>query len=161
MATPGRKPKPAAQRRREGKAGHRPIKEAWDARGCGPPPDYLTGFALEFWNDTIRALDKVGSLDLADRPVLETWAAAYDRFRTALAMIDEDGLGAFGSMGQPVLHPMMDVVRESQATVLKIAAEFGATAAARARIDVARHLDEGGDIFERTIGLSPRLQAVK
>jgi len=130
----GRPPKPAAQRRREGNAGKRPIREAWTARGIGSPPDFLADDALDFWNTHIRDLDELGLLDTSDRPVMVTYAQAWQRYMVATREL-ERGWWVPGSMGQPRVSPMLQEQSNAARDVLKISIEYGATASARSRID--------------------------
>lgn len=106
----------------------------------------------------IQDLDRVGVLDSTDGPVLVTLALAWERLVLAQQVIDRQGYAAGGSTGQASLHPMLRVVAEASATILRIATEFGATAAARSRIDRER---SGGQLDPfHEIGPSPRLRAI-
>lgn len=161
MAPTGRKPKPAAQRKREGKAGHRPIREAWTARGAPPPPEWLGEVAREFWLDEdelIQQLDRVGVLDVTDGPVLVALALAWERLVTAYEVLDAEGWAMRGSTGQVTKHPMLDVVQEASRTILSIAADLGATPSARTRID----REKAGGPVEPFADLPPskRLRAI-
>lgn len=154
----GRPPKPAAQRRREGNAGKRPINEAWSARGVGPAPDYLSDDALAFWNDHVRELDQLGVLDVADRPVMVTYAFAWQRFMVSTREL-ETGWYTRGSMGQPRVSAMLQEQSNAARDLLKIATEYGATAAARSRIDREKAggpRDPFADLPE-----NPRLRAIE
>jgi P27 family predicted phage terminase small subunit len=81
-------------------------------------------------------------LTALDTPVLAAYCQSYARWVAAerilarLAVEDPDtqGLTIMGTMGSPMVNPMLKIARLSAADVLRFAAEFGFSPAARTRI---------------------------
>ena len=140
---PGRPPKPIAQRRREGNAGKRALpqeialRDAADApdlpAGLEPPAD-LAGAGLELWKEIVPTLAEAGIIHPVDRPNIQMLCVHWNEAELARAVLRTEGRYALGSMGQIVEHPALGVMRAAHAAYLKIAQEYGLTAAARARI---------------------------
>lgn len=132
----GRKPKHPAQKEREGNAGKRRIKPALElapAGGLACPPE-LPAAGRALWAEVVPRLAGVGVLDEADRGALEALCFQYALVVTSREVIRKEGHYALGSTGQLVPHPAIAIEREATNLFLRLAAEFGMTPSARARI---------------------------
>lgn len=160
MAPPGRKPKPAAQRRREGNPGKRPIKEpAFEPEGEPEPPTFLSASAREEWERVVPELVASGIAKRAHTAGLTAMCVHWGLAEDARQVIEEEGLVEAGSTGQMVQHPLIGTYVQAIGGYLKIATEFGLTPSAATRIgegDAKGWRDPFADI-----GPSPRLRAVK
>lgn len=157
MPRRGPKPKPAAQRRREGNPSGRPIVEGF--RGWGEPikPAFLTGDAEEEWDRCIPQLVASGIATEPHTGALTAMCVFWGVAESARRVYEEAGLVEEGSMGQMVEHPLLRAYHNAIQAYLRIAVEFGMTASAAMRIEQAK--GEPVPFFE--IGASPRLRAVK
>jgi P27 family predicted phage terminase small subunit len=138
--TPGRKPKPVEQRRREGNAGKRNLPARVDLGGAGipseAPPDFPPA-ARELWAELVPALNQHGVLNRVDAAAMAALCLQWARGVAARQVIDDPqdgGLFALGSMGQIVEHPALGIERAAHAAFLRFAEHYGITPVARARI---------------------------
>jgi P27 family predicted phage terminase small subunit len=157
VATGGRKPKPAAQRRREGNPGKRAIREGLVTEGVPVRPSTLSPAAAEEWDRVVPLLVQAGVANgLHTGPLIAMcvhWGIAED----ARAQYEREGLVEEGSMGQMVEHPLIATYTKAVAAYMRIATEFGLTASAAMRIEGV-HVEL--EPFA-AIGASPRLRALR
>jgi P27 family predicted phage terminase small subunit len=156
----GRKPKPAAQKRREGNAGKRPIVEGMVASGLPLKPEFLSRHAEEEWDRVVPELTRLGvAKSLHTGPLIAMcvqWGIAEDARET----FESEGLVEQGSMGQMVEHPMVATYTKAVTAYMRIATEFGMTASAAMRVAGAREPGGPQQPFA-DIGTSPRLKALR
>jgi P27 family predicted phage terminase small subunit len=145
--TRGRKPTPTYLKLLKGNPGKRalnknepqPLKSAEVPK----PPDYLDGCGAQEWRRIAPELYRMGLLTLVDIPILALYCHAYSTWRTAseaLAQAAErdpvfKGLVIKTNRGTPVQNPIWLAARQAANDMLRIAAEFGCTPAARSRIN--------------------------
>lgn len=131
----GRKPIPAVIKAVQGnkaKLGKARIK--LDPKGVGKPsvPPGLSADARRLWAHVVGSLpDEV--LSTADDAALEIFARAWARYRKAAGEVDRTGFVVKTERG-PVKNPLLNVISQAEAVMLRAAAELGLTPAARARL---------------------------
>ena len=157
MPPPGRKPKPAAQRRREGNPGKRPIIEGIQGTGEPEKPKFLSPDASEEWDRVVPQLVQLGVVTSLHTASLTAMCVFWGIAEAARSVYEVDGLVEEGSTGQMVEHPLVGVYSGAIASYMRIAVEFGLTASAAMRIETAK----GALPPFHEIGTSPRLKAVK
>lgn len=158
MTPRGPKPKPAAQRRREGNPGKRRIKDPPDPTGLPERPAVLTGPAAEEWDRAIPLLVELKVAGKLNTGPLIALCVNWGIAEQAREVFETDGLVEEGSMGQMTEHPLLSTYRNAIATYIRIATEFGMTASAVMRVEAAKR----GEVDPlASIGPSPRLRAVK
>lgn len=142
-ARKGPAPKPAEIRRREAATGgtlsQHAVPEIVVPGGrptvAPPAPRHLRDpYALELWNELSIGLHELGVLGNLDLPMLAALCIQYARLRRAQDVVDQEGMFALGSMGQVVAHPALKMEREATRLLLSLAAEYGLTPSARARL---------------------------
>jgi len=154
----GRRPKPAAQRRREGNPGKRPIHDGLIADGEPEKPEFSNPYAEEEWERVVPLLVSQGIAGRAHTASLMAMCIHWGIAEDARLTYESEGLVEEGSMGQMVEHPLISTYMKAIAAYLRIAVEFGLTASAATRIQ--QSAGEAAAPFAE-IGLSPRLKAVK
>ena len=128
-----------------GNPGRRPIKP--EPKPAVPvqlpePPDFLNDEARAEWERIGEELHRLRLLTVADTKSLAAYCQAYGRWadaeRALKRMVDRDpvtkGLMVKGSLGNPVQNPLVKVAANAARDMVRYAAEFGLTPAARARI---------------------------
>lgn len=145
MATRGRKPKPAEQRKLEGNRGNRPIRENVSPdKGDRPPspPSLLKGEALAEWKRVAPGLWDLGLLTSIDVAPLVAYCLAWSRAKSAEALMEKakrkypagGGMFVETSNGNLVQHPAVGVANRAWTDVVKFAAEFGMTPSGRMKV---------------------------
>lgn len=149
MAPRGRKPKPAAVRRRDGNPGKRPIvDEARVGREIVPgsvpePPEHLPAEAAAVWREVVPEVAEVGLARTIDLPVLEALCVHVAIARKALDMISSGGVLSVDALvdvtekGVPVVSPWHRIYRDSWRDALAIAEHYGLTPISRTRLGIA------------------------
>lgn len=161
MTTRGRKPKPAAQRRAEGNPGKRPIHDAWQGEGVPEPPAFLGPIAREEWDRVVPELVRAGLASRVSSGSLTALCTAWGIAEHARLLLDEEGLVEEGSTGQLVESPLVGTYLKAITTYMRIATEFGMTASAAMRVEMARGADGAVANPLSAIGEAPRLRAIK
>lgn len=132
---PGPPRKPLALRKMEGNRGHRArVREPQPEMGEPNPPSWIPREARAEWRRVVPALDRIGMLSKVDRAALTSYCLAWSRMRNAQADIDERGLFVTSIRGAECANPAVAVQKEAAQQVMRFAAEFGLTPAARARL---------------------------
>jgi P27 family predicted phage terminase small subunit len=145
MTMPGRRPTPTYLKLIRGNPGKGKIRPEPQPRVPAKPPeapDFLLDEAKAEWSRVVPQLRVLGLLTHLDTPVLAAYCQSYARWvaaeRILARMAAEDpeskGLTITGTMGSPMVNPMLKIARLSAADVLRFAAEFGFSPAARTRI---------------------------
>jgi P27 family predicted phage terminase small subunit len=106
------------------------------------PPAFLMPCAREEWFRLGQELLRLKLLTTADLQPFAGYCQAYGRWRTAeeaLVKMAADDLVTFGLMtktrdGNSMRNPLVLIADKAAATMLKYAAEFGLTPAARSRV---------------------------
>jgi P27 family predicted phage terminase small subunit len=107
-----------------------------------PPPEYLSGYAKDEWIRLARELFYLRLLTVVDINVLAAYCQAYKRWREAEEALQElaTSLPLKGLMlrdrrgGALQRNPLVSIAQHACADMVRYAAEFGLTPAARARI---------------------------
>ncbi|MBO0757008.1 MAG: phage terminase small subunit P27 family [Bradyrhizobiaceae bacterium] len=107
------------------------------------PPPHVTGYAADEWWRVAPELYRLGLLTMVDHSVLAAYCVAYGRWCEAeevIASIKANNPGAHGLLitrnGQPVDNPIVKQSRLAAEAMVRYAAEFGFSPAARARIEM-------------------------
>jgi P27 family predicted phage terminase small subunit len=137
----GRKPKPAAVRRREGNAGKRPIVEE---ALIGSPvfdvpeaPEWLSDRQAYVWNEIMPDLVELGIVRSIDATILESLCVFVAMAREAEETVRDDGFTTTGAQGGIVVHPAFRVMRDSWKEARSIGEQYGLTTTGRLRLGVA------------------------
>lgn len=141
----GPKPKPAHLKVIEGNPGKRriPENEPRPAAGDLPsPPEFLTEDARAEWGRVSLQLFHLGMLTSIDVASLSAYCQAYGRWvvaeRAIAAMAEKDpfsgGLMIKTSNGNAIQNPLVGTSNKAASDMVRYAAEFGLTPAARARL---------------------------
>jgi len=140
----GRKPKPTALHLADGT--YRPDRHGPRPLAPGPalfpeldreipqPPANLQGPALRIWHETIRELEKLGTLDTADRGVIALYCEARAELGWAMNRVRRDGRIVSTAAGGQKPHPAVGIKNQAALRVARFAAELGLTPTARARL---------------------------
>jgi P27 family predicted phage terminase small subunit len=124
----GRKPTPTRLKILLGNPGCRriyPEPEPERLAECPEPPDCLGAYAAEEWRRVAPQLCALGLLTELDLPLLAVYAAAFERWRTAVELIEQTG--AQGGLREPLA-----AIRKAAAEqMVRLAGEFAMTPRAR------------------------------
>ena len=112
-------------------------------------PAWLTGEARKEWARQVSYLAAVGLIAKMDRAALACFCEAWGEFVEACQWIAKNGRTFVGPSG-PRLHPMLHVKNAAADRVLRLAAQFGFTPAARARLS-APEVQNAGDPMEKLL----------
>ena len=142
----GRRPTPTYLKLIRGNPGCRKIKPEPQPRIPATPPEplgFLSDEAKAEWERVVPALQALRLLTELDIAPLAAYCQAYGRWveaeRILSRMAAEDpetkGLTIEGATrGSPIINPVLKVARISALDMLRFAAEFGFSPAARTRI---------------------------
>jgi P27 family predicted phage terminase small subunit len=141
----GPKPTPTHLKILRGNPGQRrlhPEVEPAAAADIPDPPGFLTSDAKVEWRRIVTELYRLGLLTLVDERPFAAYCQAYGRWvaaEKAIARMAEGdplnhGLMIKSDTGNTIKNPLVGIASQSAAEMVKYAAEFGFTPAARARI---------------------------
>lgn len=119
------------------------------------PPPFIIGYASDEWWITATELFRLGLLTKVDVPALAAYCYAYGQWRLAAESLAKmqakdpvmNGMIIKGIGGLAVPNPLVNVVRKHAGDVVRFAAEFGLTPAARSRIVAGIHGDNSQGKF--------------
>jgi len=149
----GRKPKPTALKKLAGNPGKRKLNDKEPAPPPGLPdcPKHLDGAAREEWKRVLALLSAMKIVTIADRAMLAIYCAAWSTMVEAQKDLATEGLIVLtGPNAYPAMNPLLTVIKQAQATISKVAVEFGLTPASRSRIHTPS--DKPVDDFENEFG---------
>lgn len=144
----GRRPKPAAVKKRNGNPGKRKIvpDKAPPMAGTAtlterdvaalpvpPPPKHLGKIAAAEWTRLASQMVTLGTLRELDRTVFEARCEAYERLITARKQLGKK-LTFKTENGTIRVHPLVKIVEQCERTIRFFDVEFGLTPASRARV---------------------------
>lgn len=142
----GRKPKPTHLKIIEGNPGKRPIPDEPkpDIGALPPAPEFLSADAKGEWERVALQLHRLGLLTVVDVPSLGAYCQAYGRWvlaERAIAKMAEHDLLTGGLMikttnGNAIQNPLVGTSNKAASDMVRYAAEFGLTPAARARLAI-------------------------
>jgi len=135
----GRRPKPTAAKVLAGNPGKRKLStsEPSPARSGAPKaPGWVGYFGGILWEHLAKDLDQLGLLTNIDLTMFSVLCERYDAYRNALKIIRKDGR-TYKANGMIKKRPEVDMAKEALKELRLIAAEFGMSPAARARVAAA------------------------
>jgi len=142
----GRKRKPTNLIVLEGNPGKRKRSpEPLPASEIPDPPEHLDAYALAEWNRLAPGLYRLGLLYDVDRAPFASYCMAYSRWRTAEEEMQKmsaaknhplAGLIAQTTNGNVVQSVLVGIANKAAGDMVRYAAEFGLTPAARARLAI-------------------------
>jgi len=103
-----------------------------DLHGVRPPPGMSAGERRLFLSIR-RELHAQGTWQDSDAGALERYVRALERARTALEIVEREGMTAEGASGQPVTHPALRIAREAERDAADYARDLLLTPASRRR----------------------------
>jgi P27 family predicted phage terminase small subunit len=104
------------------------------------PPE-LGSLAREEWDRVLRELPDAVEIENCDRGPLAIYCVNYERWCEAVEAVRKYGAVIKSANGFPVQSPWLSVLNQAEATMLKIANEFGFTPASRNRFPRWRIVD--------------------
>jgi P27 family predicted phage terminase small subunit len=99
---------------------------------CPEPPGFLHEYAKQEWWRVAPELHVLGLLSAVDVACLSAYCASYAMWRQASEELDS--LTVEAQNGDLRRHPLIKVVADSAADMVRYAGEFGLTPVARTRI---------------------------
>jgi P27 family predicted phage terminase small subunit len=150
----GRKPLPTHLKLLRGNPGRHPLKhgepQPEQSIDVPDPPAFVTGYAADEWWVVAVELHRLGVLSKIDLAPLASYCMAYAHWRTAeealarMAANDRvmSGLIIKGKYGDAVQNPLVSIARKAAGDMVRYAAEFGLTPAARSRIAAGTNGDD-------------------
>ena len=103
----------------------------------GDPPEYLKGYALEFWNKFVEDMEDSGIITGLDEPALELLCKQYHRWRILeekLEDYEEQGFTDVTSNGNVVQHALAGMANAASKRLQSLLSEFGITPSSRSNI---------------------------
>jgi P27 family predicted phage terminase small subunit len=155
----GPPPTPIPLRVLRGNPGKRPFRRGLEPeRPAEPPPapSFLRGYAADEWHRVAPGLPQLRLLSQLDVMPLAAYCEAYARWREAeeaLRKVAErdpttHGLLVRSQLGDARTNPLVKISRLAAADMVRYAAEFGFSPAARARIAAGVAYEPGPSKFE-------------
>ncbi len=158
----GRKPKPTYLKLLQGNPGCRPINqnEPQPSRPQPTPPEHLSADARVEWDRMVEEVYNLGLLTVVDVMGFAAYCQAYGRWVVAERMLarvaaldpQSNGLLIRSANGNPIPNPLIWVASNALRDMVRYAAEFGFTPAARTRIAVAAQSPESSSKFAGLLG---------
>jgi P27 family predicted phage terminase small subunit len=158
----GPPPTPIPLRVLRGNPSKRPFQRGLEPeRTAEPPacPDFLVGYAADEWFRVVPALHPLGLLTVLDVAVLAAYCQAYAHWRTASEMLTQmaerdpttHALLVKRQDGSPGRNPLLKIAADAASDMVRYAAEFGFSPAARARIAAGVVYEPGPSKFDGLI----------
>jgi P27 family predicted phage terminase small subunit len=159
---PGPPPTPTALRILKGNPGKRPLRRGLEPeRPPAPPepPPFLIGYACDEWYRVAGGLHRLGLLTALDVMPLASYCVAYARWREAEELLAHmaardlmtSGLLVKSQSGDARVNPIAKISRLAASDMVRYAAEFGFSPAARARIAAGVYAQPAGK-FDGLLG---------
>jgi P27 family predicted phage terminase small subunit len=159
---PGPPPQPIPLRLLRGNPGKRAFKRGLEPErpaevpGC---PDFLVGYACDEWHRVSGGLHALGLLSVLDVGPLSAYCEAYARWRTAEEVLTKmaasdpttHGLLVKRQDGNAARNPLVKIAADAASSMVRYAAEFGFSPAARARIAAGVYAQAAGK-FDGLLG---------
>lgn len=136
---PGPAPKPTALKQLSGNPGKRPLNndEPQPDRVAPAIPRGLMPLARKFWKAHGPTLERMGLLTEIDGVAFTMLTVHYEIAWQASRTLKEEGLVTTDENGAERKHPLLQVLRDNSAMLLRYSREFGLTPSARSRISVS------------------------
>lgn len=141
---PGPTPKPTALKQLSGNPGKRPLNEDEPQPDRVAPaiPRGLMTLARKFWRAHGPKLEEMGLLTEVDGAAFTMLTIHYQIAWEASQILKREGLETVDENGVVRKHPMLQVLRDNSAMLLRYSREFGLTPSARSRIAVSDPAEE-------------------
>jgi P27 family predicted phage terminase small subunit len=161
---PGPRPIPTHLKLLRGNPGHQRLNknEPQPPRTAEPPdcPSFLASYAQDEWHRVAPGLHVMGLLSPLDVMPLAAYCTAYQHWREAeeaLAQLAERdpatrGLLIRSTTGEPRLNPLLRAAATCAADMVRFAAEFGFSPAARSRISAGLAYELAPSKFDGLLG---------
>lgn len=107
----------------------------------------------EVWDFTLRQLEQMKTISVADRDLLHTYCEQVVQYRMAAELVHQDGLVIFGPKG-PMKHPAVAVMQSAGTLIARLAANFGLTPQGRSAIRVG---DQRAGVSTQSLAPAARL----
>jgi P27 family predicted phage terminase small subunit len=98
------------------------------------PPDYLDEVAAAKWLELVETAEAMGTLTQAEGEAIVIYAQAFSRKRSAEKDIAVGGVTTTCGTGGLKPHPALGVIRDAEATMMRLLSEFGFTPASRSKV---------------------------
>lgn len=156
MAARGPAPTPTAKLKLRGswRAKERPGEPAPAAK-APPCPDWLPDEAKAEWSRQVKQLLAMGVIAEVDRALLAAYCEAWAEFVKASGELATEELVRLTDKGYPVANPLVSIRNAAVERMVRIAAQFGFSPSARARVkavDKSERKDDGKGRFFKTVG---------
>lgn len=129
----GRKPKPTAVKKLEGKRKLN-TKEPVPAKGMPACPDWLMPEAKKEWERLAKLMNQMGVLTEVDMAAFAAYCQSYARWKEAQEHITSVGSTFETDKGYQQQTPWVGIANTNQKLMLQAASEFGLTPSSRSRI---------------------------
>jgi P27 family predicted phage terminase small subunit len=161
---PGPKPTPTHLKLLRGNPGQRPINKREPKPSIAPeppePPDFLSPAAKDEWWRIVPELHALGLLTVLDLKVLAAYCSTAAHWEAAERMLrdmaERDPVtGALlikTAAGNAMYNPVIGIARKAAQDMVRIAAEFGFSPAARTRIQLGVTGQLSGSKFAGVLG---------
>ena len=161
----GRKPKPTAQKVRNGSAKNDPgrINRSEPAALLDEPicPNHLSGVAREAWLRIADTMREMGYLSKTYQDALEIYAETYASYRRTLEKVSQHGVALVSQhpeTGEVIIrrNPFSTELNKQKKLLLQILSEFGMTPSSKTRVsgDGPKEFDPIAEILNRRSSLN-------
>ncbi len=116
-----------------------PIKAV---RGVPTCPAWLGKEGKTEWKRITKELQLIGLLSKLDRACLVTYCEAWEEFISMVKQVRKEGVSVMTMDGGKKVNPSLKAKQAAADRVVKIAAQFGMTPAARTKIEAAEADEE-------------------
>lgn len=101
---------------------------------CPEPPSFLDAYAREEWQRLAPDLHTDGRLTVRDSGAFAAYCSSYSRWRKAEEECANEGLTIATKNGNIIQNPKVGIANAARRDMVRIAAEFGLTPSASARL---------------------------
>ena len=98
------------------------------------PPDFMSDYAREEWDRITHVLYDLGIISRIDRSALVGYCEAWGTYRDAKEKLKHSSIIIKTIQGNVQQSPLLSIANRASELMLKFAAEFGMTPAARAKV---------------------------
>ena len=142
------RPKPTALKLLQGNPGHRPINanEPQIVADLGDVPDWLTAEQALHWHNAVEACPP-GMLKATERAALANYCVHYQTVIDASVAMQSQ-LMVVQCKGMLRKNPLLTIIHEASAAMMRCCIELGFTPAARSKVTVHRGADRVNEFDE-------------
>lgn len=161
MGRRGPTPTPTALKLLHGNPGRRPLnkREPKPRKGVPRRPTWLRGEARDHWDETVRQLQEMGVLTVADGDEVAAYCQMWARWRRTEDYLDEYGdvIEIHDEQGRVLYNkqaPQVSIARNLLQLLHQHRQDLGLTPSARTRLQVEKPSVEAAE-FERFLASKP------